>query len=108
MSGHARGRPALGAVAIAKAKAKAQPKAAAAPPPAQPAPPDLAAAPVGRAPALHADVMDAATWWAYRRPRRHVEVSIQKKTATKNVVPPFASFKVGPAARDCVAPSWVA
>ena len=44
----------------------------------------------------------------YRRPRRHVEVSIQKKTATKNVVPPFASFKVGPAARDCVAPSWVA
>ena len=64
LSGHARGRPALGAVARAKAKAKAQPKAAAAPPPAQPAPPDLAAAPVGRAPALHADVLDAATWWA--------------------------------------------
>ena len=63
LSGASRGRPARGAVARAKAKAKAQPKAAAAPPQAQPAPPVLAAAPVGRAPGLHAEVMDAAAWW---------------------------------------------
>ena len=64
LSGASRGRPARGAVARAKAKAKAQPKAAAAPPQAQPAPPVLVAAPVGRAPGLHAEVMDAAAWWA--------------------------------------------
>lgn len=58
--GAERGRPAPRAAARAKAKAKAQPKAAAAPP----APPVLAAAPVGRAPALQAEVMDAAAWWA--------------------------------------------
>lgn len=64
LSGSSRGRPALRAVARAKAKAGAQPKVAAAPPPGQPAPPVLAVAPVGRAPALQADVMDSAAWWA--------------------------------------------
>ena len=64
LSGRTRGHPTPASVARASAKAKAQPKAAASPPPVQPASPVLAVAPVGRAPALHVDVMDASRWWA--------------------------------------------